>query len=107
MFWRTAIIVVLGLINIGLIGKMFWGNTGLLEYMQLKKQLASLRAEIVQLDEENLALSREIRLLQNDAGYVEKMIRQHLNYLRDNEVVYIFASSSDNNAGVKANAGKN
>lgn len=107
MFWRTTLIVLLGLLNIALLGKLLWSNTGILEYLQLKKQLADLRSEIVQLDAENLALSREIRLLQTDRQYVEKMVRHHLHYLRENELVYIFASSSDKNAGEKANDRKN
>ena len=35
-------------------------------------------------------LSREIRLLQTDDSYVEKMIRQRLNYVRKNEILYLF-----------------
>lgn len=107
MFWRITIIVILGLLDIALLGRMLLSDTGLLEYMQLKNQLAGLREEIVQLDAENRALSREIRLLQTDSQYAEKMVRQHLHYLRDNEIVYIFASSSRKNAGAKANVGKN
>lgn len=107
MFWRITIIVFLGLLDLTLLGKMLWSDTGLLEYMQLKSQLAELRGEIVELDAENRALSREIRLLQTDRQYAEKMVRQQLHYLRDNEIVYIFASSSGKNAGAKANVGKN
>lgn len=99
--------VLLGLLDIALLGKMLWSNTGLLEYMRLKNQLADLRGEIVQLDADNRALSREIRLMQTDRQYAEKMVRQHLHYLRDNEIVYIFAASSGKNAGVKDNVGKN
>ena len=46
--------------------------------------------QIKALDSENRALSQEIRLLQNDPKYVEKMVRQRLHYLRANEVLYLF-----------------
>ena len=50
----------------------------------------SLQNEIASLDAQNLSLSKEIRLLQSDNKYVEKVIRQRLHYVRDNEILYIF-----------------
>ena len=93
MFWRSFILVVLGLISIVLFSRTVWGPTGLLEYRELKKQYADLEKQIADLDKENMALSREIRLLQSDNQYVEKVIRQRLHYVRDNEVLYLFDAS--------------
>ena len=90
MFWRTFILVVLGLVNVVLFARMVWGPTGLIEYRELKHQYAELEKQIASLDAENLSLSREIRLLQADSQYMEKVIRQRLHYVRDNEVLYLF-----------------
>ena len=90
MFWRTFILVVLGLVNVVLFARMVWGPTGLIEYRELKHQYAELEKQIANLDAENLSLSREIRLLQSDSQYMEKVIRQRLHYVRDNEVLYLF-----------------
>ena len=38
MFWRSFILVILGLVNVVLFSRMVWGPTGLLEYRELKKQ---------------------------------------------------------------------
>ena len=89
-FWRTVILVVLALINLVLFGRMVWGPTGLLEYHELKRQYADMERRIADLDAGNMAISREIRLLQADNQYVEKVIRQRLHYVRDNEVLYLF-----------------
>ena len=43
-----------------------------------------------ELEEKIVQLSHEIRLLKNDKNYQEKMIRQKLRYIRNNEIVYIF-----------------
>ena len=94
MFWRSFILVVLGLISIVLFSRTVWGPTGLLEYRELKKQYADLEKQIADLDKENVALSHEIRLLQSDNQYVEKVIRQRLHYVRDNEVLYLFDASA-------------
>lgn len=78
-----------------------------MEYRNLKIQLNDLRQQVLNLDAENLSLSREIRLLQSDNKYVEKMVRQKLHYLHANEVVYIFANPDINSTGAHANDGKN
>lgn len=93
MFWRSFILVILGLVNVVLFSRMVWGPTGLLEYRELKKQYFDLEKQIADLDAENMTLSREIRLLQSDNQYVEKVIRQRLHYVRDNEVLYLFDAS--------------
>lgn len=94
MFWRTFILVMLGVLNIVLFARMVWGPTGLVEYRELKQQYAELEKQIAGLDAENLSLSREIRLLQSDNQYVEKVIRQRLHFVRDNEVLYLFGETA-------------
>jgi len=94
MFWRTFILVVLGLLNMVLFVRMVWGPTGLIEYRELKHQYAELEKQIAGLDTENLSLSREIRLLQSDNQYMEKVIRQRLHFVRDNEVLYLFGEAT-------------
>lgn len=106
MFWKVTILVALGLINLALFCKMIWGPTGLMEYHALKQQYAGLQEKIAYLDSENMALSRDIRLMQSDPQYVEKMVRQKLHYLRDNEVVYIFAKPASKTEA-KSHDGKN
>lgn len=107
MFWRVTILLVLGLFNVALFSRMIWGPTGLVEYRALKQEYAQLQARISGLDAENLALSKEIRLLQSDDRYVEKMIRQRLRYVRDNEVLYLFGATSQPRTGAEINDGKN
>lgn len=98
-------LVCAGVLDIMLLGRMIWGPTGLVEYQSLKAQYQGLQDKIAQLDETNRSLSRDIRLLQTDQQYVEKIIRQRLHYLRGNEVVYLFAGSDKHEAG--EDAGKN
>ena len=69
---------------------MIWGPNGLISLQELKKQHSNLQAQKAELDAKNLQLSHEIRLLKNDKSYQEKMIRQKLRYIRNNELVYIF-----------------
>ena len=107
MMWRLLIIVFLGICNIALFARMVWSPTGLIHYRALKEQYRTLQDDSARLDRENMELSRDIRLLQTDQAYVEKMVRQKLHYLRDNEIVYIFAEKPANEKGASGNDGKN
>ena len=107
MVARVAILVSLWAINLVLFFHMVWGEGGILVYRDLKRTYASLEQEIARSDGENLALSREIRLLQTDKQYVEKMIRERLHYVRENELLYLFSSDKDAANGTADDDGKN
>ena len=107
MVWRVFILVALSLINVVLFCRMIWGNSGLLEYREIKRQHTVLQKQLGELDAQNLALSREIRLLQTDSRYIEKIIRQHLHYVHENEVLYLFEDAAKNASGATRNDGKN
>lgn len=108
MFWKVFILVALGIANVVLAYRMVWGPQGLIAYHSLKEQHRSLENRVADLDKANLSLSREIRLLQSDDKYVEKMIRQRLHYVRDNEVLYLFTDTQTApRLGAAPDAGKN
>ncbi len=106
MFWRVLILVAVAFFDVALFGKAVWGPGGIVEYRELKRQYNALQEQIGQLDAGNMALSREIRLLQTDNKYVEKMVRQKLRYLRDNETVYLFPADKSQN-GAASHDSKN
>lgn len=72
-------------------------------YRNLKEQHQILELQSKELDERNIALSREIRLLQTDEKYQEKIIRKRFNFVKDNEILYIFPGTHDM---AKAGAGQ-
>ncbi len=104
---RVALIVLVGICDLALFGKMMWGHGGIIEYRELKREYSRIQTRIAELDAENMALSREIRLLQTDNKYTEKMVRQKLRYLRDNEIVYLFPDTTGAQSGAISNDGKN
>ncbi len=108
MFWRTCILVALGIINVILLYRMVWGDNGVLAFNKLRNQYSSLVQELATIDEENINLSNEIRLLKSDEAYIEKMIRQRLHYVRDNEILYLFTETPPSSkSGEVKNEGKN
>lgn len=84
-------------LNSVLFYKAVWGDSGLLAHREFKARQTAAEEECRKVDVMNMELSREIRLLQTDDAYIERMIRERLHYLRDNEVLYLFADENSEN----------
>ena len=93
-------------VNVVLASRLLWGHQSLVSYRELASQYAELLKERDAFDAVNAGLSREIRLLQSDEKYVEKMIRQRLNFVRSNEILYLFTEDA-NARGALPHDGKN
>ncbi len=96
--------VLLGLVvvlNLFLLGRLLFSDQGLFAYFDLKSRYIELEERIDRLDKRNLELSREIRLLQSDKAYLEKMVRQQMHFVREDEILYMFP---EDGAGADAGA---
>ena len=65
-----------------------FGERGILKTRKLGRNLENIRASTQRLKEENEGLKREIRLLQEDDDYVEKIAREELGLAREDEIIY-------------------
>lgn len=107
MFWRRVILSVSVGLNAILLYSLIWGQDGAFAYKELKSECVNLEKKIQGLDETNLALSKEIKLLRTDDKYLEKMIRTKLNFVRDNEILYTFPDDEADTAGAPSYEAKN
>ncbi|MCG8529080.1 MAG: septum formation initiator family protein [Desulfovibrionales bacterium] len=89
LFKRISLAVSVAL-NVLLIGYLFVNESGFQNYQVLKADLAGLSEHQITLDERAYVLSQEIRLLQNDSDYIEKVIRKRLGFVKKNEILYLF-----------------
>jgi len=87
---KHLVILLLVLLNITLAYKLIWGEQGILAHKELKAQSAALEARLADLSAKQQLLSDEIRMLKSDAVHMESIIRNRLNYVKDNEVLYMF-----------------
>lgn len=88
--WKVIILAIALSLNVTLAVRLIWGPQSILSYRELRTQQIALQAELAKEEAQNALLSREIRLLQSDERYVEKLIRQRLNYVKENEILYLF-----------------
>jgi cell division protein FtsB len=108
MFAHRVVLAASLLLNLVLCYNLVWGKSGAIAYMDLRSRCEILENRIASAGEQNLALSREIRLLQSDAQYIEKTIRNRLNFVRGNEILYIFPSEDAGDlSGAPVNEAKN
>ena len=90
LLWKSTLLVLAVILNMALASRLLWGSHSLYTWRLLKEKQSELTAELDTLNRQRTALSREIRLLKTDPAYVEKVIRQRLNYVRKNEILYLF-----------------
>ncbi len=89
-----GILVICIVLNTVLFYSLIWGDRGTLAYTTLKQQCFELEEEINSLDKNNAQLQKEITLLKTDTQYMEKMIRKKLNFVKNDEILYIFPHQS-------------
>ena len=106
--WYRIIFVVSIVLNLALLSQLIWSDYGVTAYLEIKDQYIDLERRIEDFNRKNLELSREIRLLQSDKNYIERMIRSRWNFVREDEVLYIFSETGpSHNAGAAPDDGKN
>lgn len=107
MFWKRFLLGCLIALNLVLILRMLTSDQGIFAYRQLKADYDALAQQLHELEDQNLALSQEIRLLQSDPAYIEKIVRQRMNFVKDNEILYIFPEATKEGiAGAVQDEGK-
>lgn len=104
--WKAVILGLAVLVNLTLFYRLIWGTQSLWVYKELRERHTELIDELGRYDALNAALSQEIRLLQSDDRYVERAVRQRLNFVRDNEIIYLF-NDERVSSGATANDGQN
>ncbi|WP_027184926.1 FtsB family cell division protein [Desulfovibrio inopinatus] len=95
MLWRRALLFTLIGLNLFLLYGFFLGNDGLFTYLELKEQYRDLTSILEKTHGKCIDLSQEIRWLKSDREFIEKMTRNKMNYLKQNEILYIFPQSSE------------
>ncbi len=103
---RVVVLIIFIIVNTTFTYQAVWGKKGLLEHEAVVAQYKEAQERCARLDRENKALSREIRLLQNDRPYIEKMIRERLRFLHSNEILYIFGDEDESAGGNQADRSK-
>ncbi len=91
MLWNRLLLGLIAVLNILFLYRILLSDQGIFGYLDLRKRNHALEQRIDELHTKTMQLSEEIRLLQSDSGFIEKMIREQLNFVKENEVLYDFS----------------
>jgi cell division protein FtsB len=72
---------------------LFFPGRSLMSYYRMQKKVSALTDQNARLEQRNRELTAEIKRLQTDDAYLEKLARKKYGLLKDNETVYEFKSS--------------
>ena len=90
MHGRILLVALLLFINLFLLFRLVWSDQGVFTYLELKNRYEALEEKIKGVDAESLDLSQEIRRLKSDKAYQEKVVRERMNFVKKDEILYIF-----------------
>ncbi len=101
-WWKLSLLVLAVLLNFALASRIVWGSHSLYTWRVLKEKQSELSEELAALDEKRAALSEERLLRKTDPAFWEKGVRQRLNYVRKNEILYLFDKNREDSAWLGA-----
>ncbi|MEZ7196571.1 FtsB family cell division protein [Pseudodesulfovibrio karagichevae] len=104
---RLIFVALLVAINLFLLTRLIWSDQGVFAYLELKNRYEVLRQKIETVDARSLDLSQEIRKLKSDKGYQEKVIREKMNFVKKDELLYIFPDEKVQPRGETADVQEN
>jgi len=109
---KRIFLVFLVVLNVFLGYRLLVGNAGLFAYLDLKRDHQGMADKLDAAAGKSRELSAEIRRLKSDSVYLENAIRERMNYVGENETVYIFpdprgGQGATQRAGAKGYEDKN
>ncbi len=92
---RRILLGLLIAVNVVLLFRLIWSDHGVIAFMNMRSRSMKLENQLRDVDAKSLELSNEIRRLKTDRAYQEMVIRDRMNYVKENEVLYIFSGRTD------------
>jgi cell division protein FtsB len=96
------VLAVLG--NVLLAYLLVFGQQGVFTYLDTKHRRDEMAARLERVENRSLEISREIRLLKTDQGFLERTIRQQTHFLAPREVLYLLPGASGRTAETTGDA---
>ncbi len=89
-FWKTLFLSFALLLNVTLGYRLLFSEQSIFSWQGVQEHYAGMQQELKAIQQKLAFLSEEIRLLQSDSGYIERAVRERLNFVRENEILYVF-----------------
>lgn len=87
---RYFFIFALSIVNAILLFKILDSESGYPAYKNVQNTILKFNEKISEIDNQNIQISSEIRVLKKNTDYVERLIKRDFFYVSENETMYIF-----------------
>jgi len=85
---RVKYLIVLFFIILMITYYTIFGERGILHLQKLRSDLESIKTSSEKIKKENERLKKEIKLLQNEEQYIDKIAREELGLVKEDEIIY-------------------
>jgi cell division protein FtsB len=96
MVLRHLFLLLLAGGNIFLLYLLIISDQGISAYLDMSRRHEKLMHGIEQTEDQSRRLSREIRWLKSNKKYMEQVIRSKTNFVKEDEVLYLFPETVHN-----------
>jgi cell division protein FtsB len=90
MLGKRILLGLLIILNLYLLLTLVWGGAGVFAYRDLKDRHDGLEAELADLEARSRDLSQEIRNLSSNPEHQRQVVRERMNYVGKDELLYVF-----------------
>lgn len=90
MLGRRVLLGALVILNLYLLLTLLWGGRGIFAYLEQDGRHHGLELKLEALERRSLELSKEIRELTSNPDYQRQVVRERMNYVGEDEVLYVF-----------------
>jgi cell division protein FtsB len=99
---RLLATAAVGVLGLALGFHIAFGQNGMISYMHKREESRRLQQQVLDLQQENARVSKEIESLKTDPRTIEREAREQLRYARPGEVIYTLPAPPSNNVPVRA-----
>lgn len=93
LYVLQGLVVLLAMLNGLLLYALFLSHQGIRGYLEQNRQVSELEAKVLNLKRENQKLFQKIKGLRQDPLGQERLVRQQLGWVRENELIIEFPES--------------
>lgn len=98
---RNALLVGLVVLNVLLLARLLLSGQSIFAYSRLEDRHEELSRRLEAAEARNVELTREIKRLKSDRKYQEKVVRERLNFVRKDEILYVFPENGQTGGEAK------
>lgn len=94
---RWMFFAVTGIVSVYLLISFLFYDIGFIKHLKMRGEYNRITEDITRLQEDNINIRKEVKLLKTDPDYIEAYAREKLGLVKEGEIIYRFEDQSLSN----------